>query len=170
MPFTFKLSKRLAILYDRVGGLLSVVRRIVFDPPVVFSVLLLMCAAPGSAEPFSAPRRRSVRAVMRRLVSLATIVGGPVGTAATLLALWMLRGCGHAGALLLGGPFFWEPLRLPTHHERRARYRRFFGYVATPRPACAPACVSLRRLDSLHALEVLEVYVGRRGWRFYVAA
>ena len=170
MTYMHKLSRRLAMIYDWVRGRLLVVRRILFDPLVALFVLLLTMAAPGSADAFSTPTRRYVRVVMRRIVTAATIVGGPVGAAYTILALWILRGCGHAVALLLGGPVFWEPIRVPVRHERRKRYRRFLGYLATPRPACAPACVSLRRVDALPALDVLEVYVGRRGWRFYVAA
>jgi len=170
MTFKHKLSVRLAMIYNRVRGPLVVGRRILFDPLVVLIVLLAMMAVPGSAEGFSTSKRRSVRVVIRRLVTLATIVGGPIGAGYALLALWLLRGCGHAGALLLGGSVFWDPIRVPVHNERRKRYRRFLGYLATPCPAGCRACDGRRRVDTLHALEVLEVYVGCRGWRFYVAA
>ncbi len=170
MTYMHKLSRRLAMIYDWVRGRLLVVRRILFDPLVALFVLLPMLAVPSSPEASSTSRRRYVRVVWGGVVMLATKFGGLVGGASAYFVLCVLRMFGHIVTLLLGGPVLWEPIRVPVLHERRKRYRRCFGYVATPRPACVPACVSLRRVDALHALDVLEVYVGRRGWRFYVTA
>ena len=162
MTFKHKLSKRLAMIYDPL-------RRILFDPFVILLVLLIMIAARGSDEPFSAPRRRSVRVVIQRMVTVATMVGGPLGGVYILLALWVLRGCGHVATLLAGGPVLWEPVRVPGRHEQRVRYRRLGGYVATREPRGAlPSAAHRRRVDTLPALDMLEVYVGHRGWRFYV--
>ena len=169
MTFMHKLSKRLAIIYDIACGPLLVVRRILFDPLVALFVLLQMLAVPGSTEA-SATSRRCVRVVWWGVVMLATKFGGPVGGASAYFDLCVLRMLGHVATLLLGGPVLWEPIRVPVRHERREQYRRFLGYLATPRTACVLVPDGQRRVDALPALEVLEVYVGRRGWRFYVAA
>ena len=169
MTFMHKLSKRLAIIYDIACGPLLVVRRILFDPLVALFVLLQMLAVPGSTEA-SATSRRCVRVVWWGVVMLATKFGGPVGGASAYFDLCVLRMLGHVATLLLGGPVLWEPIRVPVGHERRGQYRRFLGYLATPGTACVLSSDGQRRVDTLHALEIWEVYVGRRGWRFYVAA
>src|SRR5437773_707578 len=118
MTFMHKLSRRLAMIYDVVCGLLLVVRRILFDLLVVLFVLLLMIAVPGSAEASSTPRRRYVRAVWWGVVMLAATVGGPIGGAHAYFVLCILRLCGHVATLLLG-PVCQEPIRVPVRHERR---------------------------------------------------
>ena len=148
----------------------DIFRRILFDPPVALLVLLQMLAVPGSTEASSTSPRRSVRVVWWGVVMLATKLGGPVGGASAYFDLCVLRMLGHVATLLLGGPVLWEPIRVPVGHERRGQYRRFLGYLATPGTACVLSSDGQRRVDTLHALEIWEVYVGRRGWRFYVAA
>ncbi len=158
MTFKYKLSKRLAMIYDPSW-------KTPFDLLVLLVVLLAILAIPRSvrsdANPSAIPNRRTVGAVLLVVSTLAWLVGGPDGLAVLAFILGTFRIVWHVAVLLLG-PILLERVRL-RYGEQRAHYRRLFGYVAIPQRVI-PLCTAKRRVDSGLAL---EVFVGLVAWRFY---